>query len=374
MPSNKTFKTFVDKMGGTQATNYIGNPGELFYDPETTSLRISDGVTPGGSLISGGGGVTGNIVIASTESEINFVANSSGDGSGYSTIQLIPDTGLGSDQYIILDPTAPSHIHIRAGGEQDNSFADLFLGGEKNYVRVRDGEFGGVRLQNERTSSNLQGPYNETTDYINGVWYENGGSYYVQFTTDTPIIQVLAGQFTDNNLNRMFITYSGGSNTLFTSSYYGNPGSNTYILGVTQGPPANTTLTAIEFEIYTTNINELILESNDFRVEVNDDIRMYSKDLFRLYNYANDEPIEIITDYDNNSYNWSFQPDGMLQFPSSGKLNIKATEPATSNGASGDLAGMIAFSNTYMYYCIADYDGVTTDIWRRVAWSANTSW
>lgn len=50
--SNVTYKMFTDNMGGTTATNYIGKRGEIFYDPTTTSLRISNGSTPGGLLLS----------------------------------------------------------------------------------------------------------------------------------------------------------------------------------------------------------------------------------------------------------------------------------------------------------------------------------
>jgi hypothetical protein len=42
------------------------------------------------------------------------------------------------DQYIVLDPTAPNHIHIRAGGAIDSSNAELFLGGESTGVQVSD--------------------------------------------------------------------------------------------------------------------------------------------------------------------------------------------------------------------------------------------
>jgi hypothetical protein len=69
----------------------------------------------------------------------------SGDGNNRDTIKLIPDAELhraggdyDNDQYLIIDPTDPGHIHIRAGGSMDNSNADLFLGGEKNNVRVSD--------------------------------------------------------------------------------------------------------------------------------------------------------------------------------------------------------------------------------------------
>lgn len=68
-------------------------------------------------------------------------ANSS-DGSGYDTIRLIPDIPAynnGSHQYIVIDPTAPDHVHIRAGGTIDNSNAELIVGGENSYIKIGAG-------------------------------------------------------------------------------------------------------------------------------------------------------------------------------------------------------------------------------------------
>ena len=65
----------------------------------------------------------------------------SGDGYGYNTLKLIPHAPDGSvydDRFIVVDPTAPNHIHLRAGGAQDGSNADLFLGAEKTNVVVSD--------------------------------------------------------------------------------------------------------------------------------------------------------------------------------------------------------------------------------------------
>lgn len=67
----------------------------------------------------------------------------SSDGLSRDTIKLVPDEFLrqdGSHQYIVIDPTGgePNHIHIRAGGTIDSSSTDLFLGGERNNVRVSD--------------------------------------------------------------------------------------------------------------------------------------------------------------------------------------------------------------------------------------------
>lgn len=71
--------------------------------------------------------------------EIIGAGTASGDGYGYGTIELVPDADLNTDQYLIIDPTAPNHIHIRAGGTQDESTAQLILGGERNSIQVSDG-------------------------------------------------------------------------------------------------------------------------------------------------------------------------------------------------------------------------------------------
>ena len=64
----------------------------------------------------------------------------SGDGLGNGTLKLMPDADLNSDQYLILDPTGPNHIHVRAGGAIDESTAELIFGGERNKVTVSDNE------------------------------------------------------------------------------------------------------------------------------------------------------------------------------------------------------------------------------------------
>jgi hypothetical protein len=75
---------------------------------------------------------------------IENVIDGSGDGSNNDTLKLVPDSNLiqnnneTADQYIIIDPTDPDHIHIRAGGAIDESTATLILGGERNAVVVSD--------------------------------------------------------------------------------------------------------------------------------------------------------------------------------------------------------------------------------------------
>lgn len=58
--TNKVYRVFLDKLGGTDPTQFVGDKGEIFYDPLVGALRISDGVTPGGNLL-GALGSTGYV-------------------------------------------------------------------------------------------------------------------------------------------------------------------------------------------------------------------------------------------------------------------------------------------------------------------------
>lgn len=92
------------------------------------------------------GGSTGDITFSGVM--IQGAGTASGDGNNYSTIELVPDSTLYDvspsgaygdyGQYLIIDPTSPGHIHIRAGGPIDEAAAQLILGGEKANVTVRD--------------------------------------------------------------------------------------------------------------------------------------------------------------------------------------------------------------------------------------------
>jgi hypothetical protein len=70
---------------------------------------------------------------------ISSIPSSSGDYFGASTLELIPDTNLiVNGQYLVIDPTSPNHIHIRAGGLIDDADAQLIVGGEKANIIIRD--------------------------------------------------------------------------------------------------------------------------------------------------------------------------------------------------------------------------------------------
>lgn len=73
MPS--LYRLFAEKLGGSDSTSFKGSYGDVFYDPITGALRISDGSTPGGILL-GALGSTGYVgTFFDTTTQTNPVAN-----------------------------------------------------------------------------------------------------------------------------------------------------------------------------------------------------------------------------------------------------------------------------------------------------------
>ena len=107
---NTTYRVFVEKLGDIEATQFIGNEGELFYDPNTTTLRVSDGVTPGGaqvvffnSLFNTAGVQNGDILVYDTANS-QFISTSASTG-GSVTFPTATD-----GQVLVYDGTAGTFI------------------------------------------------------------------------------------------------------------------------------------------------------------------------------------------------------------------------------------------------------------------------
>jgi hypothetical protein len=83
-------------------------------------------------------GTDGNLILAGGDSVIQSIANSSLDPniSNVSTMVFTPDQNYTS-QALVIDPTGPSHIHLRAPGANiDEPDANIFLGGEDSSFEV----------------------------------------------------------------------------------------------------------------------------------------------------------------------------------------------------------------------------------------------
>jgi hypothetical protein len=83
----------------------------------------------------------GNTIGDTVQANTIYVANRIFGDTTNNTLLLAPSVNYGpgvNDQYIVLDPTLPNHIHVRAGGNIDASTAELYLGGEQTNVNVSD--------------------------------------------------------------------------------------------------------------------------------------------------------------------------------------------------------------------------------------------
>jgi hypothetical protein len=191
------------RAGGTQ-----DNSGaDLFLGGENSYFRVASGANSAASVSANSYvwtyGTDGTFSLPAAESpgqysEITSVGNSSGDGNGYATLQLKPDSNVGGDSYLIIDPTAPNHIHIRAGGAQDNSGAQLFLGGENSYFLVENGANSNVYV----ASNSNQWKF-DTTGILT-----LPGEGVLQSLNDTVTLSSL--NTTTGNANSVYLGSSGG--------------------------------------------------------------------------------------------------------------------------------------------------------------------
>jgi len=201
--------------------------GEIGYDLTNKITKIGDGTTLWASLPSidsSGGSNTGDITFDGVR--VIGAGTASGDGYGLGTLELVPDGDITSDQYLIIDPTAPNHIHIRGGGTQDASGADLFIGGERNNVRVSDGARSVYISTRPETIINTYTNLNETSNtsfvvsntaniYVGDTMFYPGGDIVTvdSVTTDSPSAGL---QTITANLNGEPASFVGGAAHVFS--------------------------------------------------------------------------------------------------------------------------------------------------------------
>jgi hypothetical protein len=141
-----TFNKKIDRLESGNITPESPNDEVIWVDTNNNSIKryneTNDSWVSVGSA--GGAANTGDI----TFDGIQII----GDG----TMELVPDSSLNSDQYLIIDPTAPNHVHIRAGGAIDASTADIIIGGENTNLLVSDtGDYVDIRTTSDDLNTHI---------------------------------------------------------------------------------------------------------------------------------------------------------------------------------------------------------------------------
>ena len=347
----------------------------------------------------------------------------SGDGAGLDTIKLIPDATLhdnGSNQYLIIDPTGPDHIHLRAGGTIDNSSAELFLGGEKNHVRISDGNDTVIITTTQASEGDIT--RNWTFDNTGVLTLPSGGDILDNsgnsvLDADSELVGTGAAQIgfkLDIATNQggglvgwgdqsiavaynadIISTYTAGSTITFQD------GSTATITQVDNYGPTyidifwDTPKTGDLFPITLTTSNYAAAVPFIARINVTDKQWSFnengwltipnngviqSNNLIALSSFNNDNAtarvmcqsiansarINLRTTLSTGAQkDWLFESTGNMTFPD---LTVQTTAwaggrvvsaPASSIGAAGDKQGDLAFDGSYMYYCTQDFASET---------------
>ena len=350
-------------------TNIFSITGNGISLSTGTSITFGDG-TVQSTAGSGAAANTGDVTFSGVK--IIGAGTASGDGNGYSTLELVPDANLTTtNQYLVIDPTYPTHIHIRAGGTQDASTAELYLGGERNHVRVYDNV--GVKLQNDLFTTNFYN-FQQGVDYDTATWStDEFGNTWLDITITDPMnptrpsspFDVPFYNFTQFPQNRIEV-FDGTNYTDLIGNGQAYTLGNQYQLriDITQAPGTNpTSISSLTFRVDTLTQNSLMLENNEFDLSVNQSAYVYADQTIQLTTGVGN--IRITTDDNNSSPTWYFTAQGYMQFP-------QGLGPTTSKGKAGDEAGSVVFDGSYIYYCTTDYTDGVADIWKRVQWSNDT--
>jgi hypothetical protein len=196
---------------------------------------------------------TGDITFSGVQ--IIGAGNASSDGLNAGTMQLVPDANLETDQYLIIDPTAPNHIHIRPGGTLDGSTADLIMGGENTNMLVSDtGDYVDIRTTSSENFTNiwrfnsdglLVGPSMGSVK-VSGLYNDPGNDLYVG-SADAVVLSGTDGEFLNDSSNPDNqiatigdIPSDSGSWTVTTGTNTYNftlPSSGTYVMWVSGNIP-----------------------------------------------------------------------------------------------------------------------------------------
>jgi hypothetical protein len=189
----KTFKFFNDKLGGTAVTDYIGTPGEIFYNAEVGDLRISNGVTPGGILLysassSGATGYCGTFY--DTQIQTNSGANQV-NLLKYRNSDITDGISIVTDNKITMANAARYNIQFSAQLDKTDSgvdFVDIWL--RKNGSNV---DHSNTRVEMPKVDAKLVAAWNwvveaSANDYFEIAWSSADADMriYAEGTQTTP--------------------------------------------------------------------------------------------------------------------------------------------------------------------------------------------
>jgi hypothetical protein len=280
--------------------------------------------------------VAANIVgvTADNDGRIEWMGNSSGDGGGYTTLTLTPDDTV-NDQVLVLDPTAPGHIHLRApgiGGNVEQPTANIFLGPENTNFEItaQYGNAPEARIHSGGytwtfgNDGNLALPGNTSNiNYANGISVLDGyatiSSQYFSNATSLSYNDFVTGNYYNaSTLELDYTAYTGASQLALYVDYQAPLTAN---IGISVGA-VNTPLIQSNANIVLTansGTPQTWTFGNDGNLSVPGNIDINGNNLTwsnTIMHQTGPEDFNIIGDGNVNigahGYNWTFGADANL--------------------------------------------------------------
>lgn len=355
--ANKTFKAFVDKMGGTTATNYIGNEGELFYDPTTTTLRIGDGETPGGTVISSGGSADlGNLKISGS------TLGTQGEDGGWGDYGINLDPGQESYAGIQIpnvndqENGAPLNIYnsnANGGGIQfltynstwqfnnngTTSFPSNTLKSENDTLTIENyNRRSQLRLDENNDLTRLsqwssqRSQYFTSADWGTGSYVADEGGGYVTFTGAANILDWLDSV---PYAERLSLVINDGDVDIPVTGSNGGDGAITFYVTIPPGT-SPTTVTSVDIRYYYESKLEFDYDDEEILLRgVDSDLKIETSQSGGIEIESADN---ILIQTSSGDRTWEFSMEGDLVLPRESKLYGIGLGPA------GERSGYISWS------------------------------
>lgn len=93
-------KFFTSRDNNAVGTSFVGEVGRLWYDPVTNTIRVSDGQTPGGIIVSGGGGGETVINLDGGSAHSQYLASENINGGSADSVYTPAQIIYGGDAII----------------------------------------------------------------------------------------------------------------------------------------------------------------------------------------------------------------------------------------------------------------------------------
>jgi hypothetical protein len=404
--SNTTFKLFADKMGGTEVTNYIGTPGEIFYDQASGALRISNGTTIGGLPLSSDTVSSGPITFADGTIQTTAYDGHNGRQMNIDTNRTDPYTETGTTDrpfktvaaaiaavaianptgvlpytFVLMGCVVSENVDFTPYNFNFITFSvtcrsvvtGIFTAGNSNLKQlvIRNIEFANTfNLIGDTTSTQFSNCsiYNASFDGAVNITTVNNVAFYETAFFDLVNVKNINYMYVNGAQFNSDVTFTVDDSGATVIPYNGIAPMIVLWLSVIANNVYMTKVGAGSgFLVFQPHMTRMGISTSTYTIPANFIFQPQSSALRGTY-INNGSLTMRNSSMDDAPHGTAPIWTGVI----GGDRVVADSVPTTSKGLIGDRVGMIAAGSGYLYVCTANWTNGTPDIWSRTAISATT--